>query len=350
MSIIVPLPPITEPPEQITEPAPHPSEPEPHPSEPEPVQSAQFVSNFKYGAKLFSPKRELKQTHRVLLGSELKQAVPPSYSIVVPFAPYNQGPIGSCVANALCLAFKLQRPIGSTYDPSRLFLYYVTRARAGLIGQDGAYLDDGFKSLLDTGVCKEATWVYNTSKQNQRPPSNAYSEAKGNHITSWGVVSSSGGLVNNIKQVLVTNRVVTVGILVYQSFESYAATSTGMIPVPNTGTEALLGGHAIAIVGYDDSKSAFLAVNSWGTAWGTTQPSGPTNYRGFCYLPYAYIGNSNLCDEALFMTGVVIAPPPPPPPPRPKPRPPRRPTRRLVRRPARKPRRRVVKPRPRARR
>jgi len=30
----------------------------------------------------------------------------------------------------------------------------------------------------------------------------------------------------------------------------------------------VLGGHAVAIVGYDDSKQAFKIANSWGTGWG----------------------------------------------------------------------------------
>jgi C1A family cysteine protease len=53
----------------------------------------------------------------------------------------------------------------------------------------------------------------------------------------------------------------------------------GMIPFPAP-TEKLEGGHAIYMVGYDDTLAAFRIVNSWGEAWGD---------HGFGWLPYDYV-------------------------------------------------------------
>jgi hypothetical protein len=40
-----------------------------------------------------------------------------------------------------------------------------------------------------------------------------------------------------------------------------------------------IGGHAMLVVGFDDSKNAFKIMNSWGTNWGND---------GFCWLDYTY--------------------------------------------------------------
>jgi C1A family cysteine protease len=53
-------------------------------------------------------------------------------------------------------------------------------------------------------------------------------------------------------------------------------------------TENVLGGHAVLAVGYDDSKSAVLVRNSWGSGWGL---------NGYFWLPYDYITNPNLADD-----------------------------------------------------
>ena len=61
---------------------------------------------------------------------------------------------------------------------------------------------------------------------------------------------------------------------------------TGMMPMP-AANEEVKGGHAVAAVGYDDSKNAFIVRNSWNTTWGV---------KGYFYMPYAYI-TSNLCSD-----------------------------------------------------
>lgn len=307
---------------------------------------------YKFNLVLFQPKKTLKLTHKQLLPeSKLNVPLPSTFHIPVRFVPYDQGPIGSCTANALCACFILQQT--SVYDPSRLFHYYVTRELGNLLGQEGAYLDDAYIALKNTGVCRESTWNYNVTQRNIRPPVGAYTEAKGNRIDSWGVVSSGPNFVNNIKQVIINSKPVVIGILVYQSFEG---NHNGIIPMPNTSTEGLLGGHAITIIGYDDTRQAFLLLNSWGGRWGCSQP-GIDSYRGFCWLPYAYISNPNLCDEALFINNVIITSPPipqpipiPPPPPPPQPRPQPPPPRPRPRPPQPRPRpRRPPQPRPRPR-
>ena len=325
-------------------PSPLPPGPSPPPAEPSPPHFERQVSASKigrtYAAKLFSilkqPKPADEETNEVRYMRAAQ--LPPSFAIEVPFEPYDQGSIGSCTANAICTAWKLQSLYQSNpptqIDPSRMFLYYVERSLdGGPVFQEGAVPDDGYKTLMTIGICKESTWPYVIAKSNVRPSQDAYTEAKLHHITSWGSVSQFGSFIENIKQVIVSKTVVVVGIMIYDSFESDEVASSGIVQTPNTSREQFLGGHAIALVGYDDTKQAFLAINSWGSNWGTSHPSNSA-FRGFCYLPYDYIGNTLLCDECLFMNGIVVTAPPPPPPPPPPPQPRNPPRRKPQRKPA----------------
>ncbi len=53
-------------------------------------------------------------------------------------------------------------------------------------------------------------------------------------------------------------------------------------------TETVVGGHAVLCVGYDDSAQRFTIRNSWGSSWGM---------KGYFTMPYAYLTNTNLCDD-----------------------------------------------------
>lgn len=50
----------------------------------------------------------------------------------------------------------------------------------------------------------------------------------------------------------------------------------------NIGRNLPIGGHAMAIVGYDDNKQAFKVQNQWGTYWGD---------NGFVWISYDFFGN-----------------------------------------------------------
>ena len=49
-----------------------------------------------------------------------------------------------------------------------------------------------------------------------------------------------------------------------------------------------MGGHAVAIIGFSDSKKAFLIQNSWSEDWGK---------NGRFWLPYSFALNPNEADD-----------------------------------------------------
>lgn len=207
-------------------------------------------------------------------------------------AVYDQGQLGSCTANALAAAFDFDRgKQGKQFlTPSRLFIYWNERSLEGTVNSDaGAAIRDGVKVLKTVGVPPETDWPYVISKFTDRPPVKSFQDALPNESLTYKRVTSSLSVMQNA---LASGLPFVAGITVYESFESDSAASTGVIPMPAKG-EQLLGGHAILVVGYDNSKQHFICRNSWGTSWGL---------KGYFYLPYAYLTGALASDMWVIET------------------------------------------------
>lgn len=198
----------------------------------------------------------------------------------------NQGALGSCTANALVGALEyLQIKDGrAATDLSRLFVYYNERAIEGTVSQDsGAMLRDGIKSLASLGVCAERLWPYAIARFAQRPPRACYSRALQHRITDYQRLST----LLDMRNCLASGYPFVFGFTVYESFESAAVAKSGTVNLPRSG-EAVLGGHAVVAVGYDDHSKRFALRNSWGLGWGM---------RGYFTMPYDYLAARNLSDD-----------------------------------------------------
>jgi len=185
--------------------------------------------------------------------------------------------LGSCTANAIASGLRellLIKNKQNLVRLSRLFLYYEERLMEGTVSQDsGAQIRDGMKVLQKMGVCPESEDPYNIATFKIPPSAKEIYDAAQFKINSYNRITN----LNQLKASIAAQLPVVIGIKVYTSFESQAVAKSGIIPMPKKG-ETLLGGHAILVVGYDDSKSWLIVRNSWGTKWGD---------HGYFYLPYA---------------------------------------------------------------
>ncbi len=201
---------------------------------------------------------------------------------------YDQGEAGSCTANAIAAAFDYERGIqGKTLmTPSRLFIYYNERVMEGDPDTDGgAEIRDGIKSIAKLGVCPEAVWPYDLDELLNEPAPRCYDAAKLFLALHYAAVPQAS---YDIRQAIATDRrPVIFGFSVFESFESDAVASTGLVPMPGP-DDAPIGGHAVCIVGYDDNTELYLCRNSWGTSWGIS---------GYFTMPYAYVHNPNLSSD-----------------------------------------------------
>jgi C1A family cysteine protease len=125
---------------------------------------------------------------------EVLRALPDSVDLTPSFAPYDQGHIGECTANALAGAEqfdRLKNAQAPDFVRSRLFIYYNERVIESDPASDaGAMIWDGIKSLQQQGVCPETEWPYDDtpalyeggpfpvgSKPATQPPQICYNDA-----------------------------------------------------------------------------------------------------------------------------------------------------------------------------
>jgi len=198
----------------------------------------------------------------------------------------DQGPLGSCTANALVGNLELlEKKSGrAVTDLSRLFVYYNERALEGTINEDaGAFLRDGIKVLVKQGVCTERKWPYNIAKFAIRPPATCYQQALSHQVTSYHRILA----VPQMKTCLAEGYPFVFGFTVYESFESAKVARTGQVDLPKPKEQAV-GGHAVMAAGYDDATRRFLIRNSWAADWGLD---------GYFTMPYDYLADRNLSDD-----------------------------------------------------
>lgn len=204
-------------------------------------------------------------------------------------AVYDQGQLGSCTANSVSglAEFLMMKEGHSAFVPSRLAIYYWERVIEGSVSQDsGASISDSLEVVSHNGCPHESLWWYDINKFTVKPNAKVVADAAKHKVTNYMQVDNTS--MSAVQSCLATGYPITIGFTVYESFESNAVAQTGIVPMPKS-NEQVLGGHAVLIVGYDNSKSWFIVRNSWGTGWGA---------KGYFYMPYAYFTNSNLASYA----------------------------------------------------
>lgn len=208
---------------------------------------------------------------------------------------YNQGNLGSCTANALAFGYEYTEIIEKKNTeliniPSRLFIYYNERNIENTVDTDsGAELYDGISTLKNIGVCNESLWQYDISKFKQKPNEICYKEAANHTINKFYAIEQR---ICQLKAALIQGFPVIFGFAVYKSFMTENVKNTGIMKLPLENDE-LLGGHAVAAVGFDDKNQVFIIRNSWGDNWGD---------NGYFYMPYQYILNKELASDFWCIT------------------------------------------------
>jgi len=194
----------------------------------------------------------------------------------------DQGQLGSCTANASanCLHYLLKKENVHEFSPSRLFIYYYTRVAIEHTSpreDSGANIRDVCRAIASYHVCDERVWPYYVSKFSTHPSATAVRNA--NIHKQLKYVSVPQDLVH-LKACLASGFPIFFGMDIYESFESDEVAQTGIIPMPDTENEQLLGGHCTSLWGYDDKTQCFLGMNSWGSGWGA---------GGYFHIPYDLI-------------------------------------------------------------
>ncbi|MFI5162820.1 MAG: C1 family peptidase [Sphingobacteriales bacterium] len=259
-----------------------------------PASPEEYNSLPKYSADAFQSKLGVFST-----------GAPAVYSLATP-AVRDQGQIGSCTAFCGSEAYEIGYYYKHGAFPaivSPAFLYYEERVNIlheRITADNGANMVNIDQALTKYGICTEALMPYpggdRTTAYKTPPTAAAISNALGFKIGSYTLINS--GDTAAVKTCLRNNIPVMMGFNVYdntrtyQYFEALNTTSYTYNPLTSTGALAsgvsLLGGHATPIVGYDDTRKAFLVQNSWSASWGN---------HGFYYMPYTVFMSTKIVPQ-----------------------------------------------------
>lgn len=193
--------------------------------------------------------------------------LPSSVTLAMP-PVQNQGSEGSCTAFATLYARDAEqyfRSGASSYSTttnifSPEFLYNQTKVGSGC--SSGSAILGTLDFLKSTGVSTWNSMPYSsTNGCSLMPTSSQTAEAASYKISSYSKVYATDP--SAVKTMLYNKHPLLFGLSIDNNF--FDATSGYVWSAFGT----FYNNHSLTLVGYDDSKQAYLAINSWGTAWGT---------------------------------------------------------------------------------
>lgn len=203
----------------------------------------------------------------------------------------NQGGCGSCVAFGAIAAVESKIKIlrGATYavDLSEAHLFYcIARSQGRTCGGStgGWWPEPSMVGFRDIGVSDEACYPYTSGDQNC---TGRCSDWQNRVVRTSGYTKVSG--VAATREWVANNGPVQACFTVYSDFYNYYKSGV----YKKTAGATVVGGHCVAIIGYDDNLQCWICKNSWGTAWGE---------QGYFRIGYGQVG---IDAESFGVNGIV---------------------------------------------
>lgn len=164
-------------------------------------------------------------------------------------------------------------------DPKFQFsaAYVYNQCNGGI--DSGTSFYAAFRVLREKGCASLAEMPYSETDHLTKPSEAAHARAEKFKARTAAVVSPKDVEPEKLKTLLAeTREPVVLAIPIYSDFPSRVASD--FVYRLTVDPKSPHGGHAITIVGYDDSRQAFRMVNSWGADWGD---------RGFLWLAEEFV-------------------------------------------------------------
>ena len=209
---------------------------------------------------------------------KLAVALPASIDYTDKMSPVgNQFSEGTCVGFA-CVdglrEYQEEEEWKRYIDLSVRYVYANAKKIDDWPNEEGTSIRYAMKILSDKGVCPEDCWRY-IPNVSGNPCDKADELAVPYQIDGYWRIDAED-MVQAMKEALVANGPFTASFVV---FDGINHPNNGVVPMPGE-NENYIGGHALCIVGYDDTKKLFKFKNSWGRLWGES---------GYGYFHYDYI-------------------------------------------------------------
>jgi len=196
----------------------------------------------------------------------------------------NQGRQNSCVAWTVAYAYKSyqekkeensnyiingQLSLNTVFSPA--FIY--NQINNGVDG--GSYFTDALNVLSQQGAVKWVDMPYNELDYLTKPNSTQKNQAKNYRIDFWRRVNIYDQ--KEVKAQINSGFPVIIGAMVDNEFSVKGRNLSGQDYIWSNAGGTQQGGHAMLVVGFDDSRGAFKVLNSWGKDWGRD---------GYCWITY----------------------------------------------------------------
>lgn len=219
------------------------------------------------------------------LVSKSASSLPASFDLT-PFAPpmHDQGQMGSCTAFGVAdaayniIVNQLYGSLGwdPAQDATRLSpMYNYVRSGIAPIGNwnpvcgaaVGRYMSQAMEELKQVGCCTEQTVPYYATENCATTfPDVAATQAQLLRVDGWYNIGGTGAQMVDYIKLYLGQQQTPVIIAMYGLEDGFLYYNGGVYHYG--GTPGMNAGHAMCIVGYDDSLQAFKVRNSWGPYWG----------------------------------------------------------------------------------
>lgn len=202
----------------------------------------------------------------------------PSSTSLLQYCPtrLNQGQQGSCVGWSSAYAARTilySRATGKNPDEVKFSPSYLYNQIA-LPGCQGSYIQYAMEAMKTKGLVPFKDFGYDPSNCSVVPKPEHHKIARDYRIKGFNRLTLDGNNykvdLDAIKQNLAQGAPVVIGMKVGQSFMQGMRNKDIWQPTRQDFSGAGLGGHAMCVIGYDESKygGAFQLMNSWGREWG----------------------------------------------------------------------------------
>lgn len=240
---------------------------------------------YNMGCKISQEKYDESKVFAALSSSSSKYSIPTKVSLrqYAP-RPLNQGSQGSCVGWASAYAARTilesastgVNPNNTAFSPS--FLYN----QIGIKGCQGAYTGEALEHMKQRGLLEFSKFPYNENSCTQQPTKAQLQEATQHKIRGYNRLTKTGRNydvdLEAVKQNIAQGAPVIIAAKVPYSFQDMIGKKVWKAKSSEKRNVNNLGGHAMCLIGYDDTKQQFEIQNSWGTQWGD---------NGFIFVSYA---------------------------------------------------------------
>lgn len=244
-----------------------------------------------------------------LAATPLLGEIPQSVDLTSRFPPPgNQGAQGSCVAWSLAYALKsyqeeVERTWGLDSEQHRFSPAYIYNQVKLSNCLGGSTYIDALNLLRREGVVSLRDFPYDEDDCTTQPTVAQRQLARTYAVADWRRVNVQDE--TEVKTQVAAGFPVLIGMVVDRPFFNLRSETYDSFSGSN------LGGHAVVVVGYSDTRGAFKLINSWGPGWGDG------GYGWISYRAFRQVAREGYVVQDI----VAVSPTPPPPAPRPRPRP-----------------------------